>query len=251
MRHPLLLLLGLVLLTTACSAPKPIHYPEKTPLLTHMGRSTVALVFKDGDETRPYCTGAFINDTLILTASHCMEGLAGHFSTDDKPLDPLGIAVNYIVEDEVVGLGETPKAVHNAISVKIDHDHDLALIETVGDVPSHDIAGVAKYSPSIGSTVYIVGHPHGFYWRYMEGTVSNYRKTIPGDDRTASYLEVDSHMFMGNSGGAIFNGQGSLVAVAESINQRIPGIGWCVSLDNITEFLYPAPPVASKVPVKK
>lgn len=234
--HKLIALFVLSLVVSSCS--DVVRYPQKSKLHTHMGRATVALMSKDDDENihRPFCTGTFIGHystgDVILTAAHCVEG-----RTESKD-HLLGLSILYIIESEVVGLDEEPTAMHNAVSVKVDSDHDLALLQTVGDIPDHDTANIAMYSPPIGDTVYLTGQMHGLFYSYLEGTVSSYRNSVPGDDRKASYLQIDSHIFFGDSGAAVFDKNGNVVALAESINPKIPGLGWCVSLGDIKVFLY-------------
>jgi len=228
--NKLLLALSLFVVVSCSSSKFP---PKVFNLHTHMGKSTVALVTKDDDGIhKPYCTGTFISERLILTAAHCVE-----HKVPDGTDSPIGLALNYIVEDEVTGIGQEPSAVHLATAIKVDHDHDLALLEAVSLIPDHEMAHLARTSPPIGDKVLITGQAHGLYWTYIEGSVSNYRAYVPGDDRKSSYLQIDSHMFFGDSGAGVFNTDGEIVAVAEAIMPSIPGVGWCICLRNVKDFL--------------
>ena len=199
------------------------------------------VAMRDDGMHHVFCSGAWVSSNQLITNSHCMKG-AAKIQADDRLIEnPLGIVVQYSVESEVVGVGEEPKATHDAKCIRINHDNDLALLETVGDVPKHDVAVLAKANPGIGSTVYNVGHPGGLYFTASTGIVSAYRDQIPNDDTKLHYMQISAPLWMGNSGSAVFNEQGELVGIAEGISQRVPLATFCVPLDVVQGFLYPVP----------
>ena len=236
--HKLIALLVLSVLVGCSSGSGSVKYPQKTPIFEHASRATVALVaMREDGKHHVFCSAVWVADNQLLTNSHCMEGLAKIQENDRLVENPLGIVSSYSVESEIVGVGEEPKATHDAKCTRIDHDNDLALLETVGSVPDHDNATLAKASPGIGATVYNVGHPGGLYFTASTGIVSAYRDQLPHDDRKLHYLQVSAPLWMGCSGSAVWNEEGELVGIAEAVSERVPLATFCVPLDVVGGFL--------------
>jgi len=224
---------------------------------------------------RPYCTGVWVDDKHILTANHCVEGelenqqerldkrkehkdeepktlaellqklFGGGGLEEPDEVQKMGLKVHYIVEKEVMGVAAEPAGWHLSKVVAWDAPHDLALLEAQGDLqPPHTIARVAKETPALMEHVNVVGHQTGLYWTYMGGQVSAYRDVDHyqrlnvgrGDDAKGPFMQVQSPVFYGNSGGGCFNDMGELVGIAVRITQA-PDVGFFVHVDTIRSFL--------------
>lgn len=242
-----ILLIGLLLLI-GCGG-KVGKVREPSPLITHMGASTVALMATKGDNARPYCTGVWVSKDVILTANHCVEA-AWEMELEKKidKLDPSeqeaaikryqemshserqglvveGTPIRYIVEGDVDEIGKPPFAIRLGVVLAVSPSHDLALVEASGrNLPAHDIAYVGDENPAIGERVSVVGQVKGLYWTYVEGTVAQYRNDIPERLKPVSevneigfvgpYLQVSAPVWYGNSGGGAFDMDGHLVGIA-------------------------------------
>ena len=225
-----------------CAATSHQASKEPSQLVQHVSSSTVALVLSVNDKVKVYCSGVWVDEDSILTANHCMEALAERMSEGkDEPVDPMGVSVHYIQQNEVVNVGEEPTAVHLGVAVKLDPSHDLALIRAVGKaIPPHDVARLALVSPAIGERVFIVGHPAGQYFTFMEGIVSAYRNSFDalGVEFTGPFMQLQSAVWFGNSGGGAYNTDGELIGIA-SFMIRAPNMSFFVHLDTIRKFLKP------------
>jgi len=225
---------------------------------------------------RPFCTGVWVDETHILTANHCIEGelewqqerldkrkegsndepkslqemlqkLFGGGSGGPQEADKVekkGLKIHYIVEKEVMGVAAEPSGWHLSKAVAFDEAHDLALLEAQGDlVPAHKVARIASETPALGEHVNVVGHQTGLYWTYMGGQVAAYRDadhykrlSAGKDDARGPYMQVQSPIFYGNSGGGCFNDYGELIGIAVRIT-RAPEVGFFVHRDTIASFL--------------
>ena len=227
-----------VLLSLASCIQAKTHYPDKPPLQTLLGESTIALT--EIDESlhiaTPHCTGVWVSQDTILTVSHCVEGYARRELSGENT-GFLGIEQPYTVESEVVADGVQPKAIYTSTVIKFDHHHDLALLKAKGKIPPHSFVPLAKETPYISQRIYTVGHPDSFYYRYTEGYVSAYQPSVPEDDRTGPYLEANLPVAGGMSGSGVFNEDGELVALVEALNVVVPLMGYCIHLDTIRNFL--------------
>jgi S1-C subfamily serine protease len=237
--------LFVLLSTLSCGSVK---YPPKAPMLKHIGDATVALVYSriDTDENPPtinvrtYCTGVWVGEKAILTAYHCVDGVANHESTDEKKVKPEDVKIHYIIEGEVTEVGQEPSGIHLGHIAALDKKHDLALVRADGKaVPAHSVALRAEEMPAVGEAVYVVGQARGMYWSYTSGIVSAYRGDMSaiGDENEGPYLQVTAAINNGNSGGGIFNKYGELVGIADFKLNGLDGIAFCLHLDRIKPFL--------------
>lgn len=224
---------------------------------------------------RPFCTGVWVDDKHILTANHCVDGerdwqqerldkrkekndaepttlqellqklFGGGGLQEGDTVEKMGLKMHFIVEKEVMGVAAEPSAWHLSKVVAFDEGHDLALLEAQGQlIPPHKIAKVASETPDLGEHVNIVGHQTGLYWTYMGGQVSAYRdadhylRLSAGEDKESKgpYMQVQSPIYYGNSGGGCFNDYGELVGIAVRIT-RAPDVGFFVHRDTIKSFL--------------
>lgn len=240
------LLSSLILIIVACGAHT--SNKEASAYTKHIGSSTVALIMQiqdeDGSEQyHSYCTGVWVGPKTILTAHHCVQAVADHIAKKTEglegggPIDVMGTPIHFIQENEVMGLGEEPSALHLGGVVYDDEDHDLALIRALGKaVPEHDIAEVASQSPAIGEKIHIVGHQKGLYWTYMEGTVAAYRDELSLDSPMGPWMQLEAPVYFGNSGGGAFNSDGELIGISSRI-ARAPSVAYYVHVDSIRKLL--------------
>ena len=244
-------------------------------LVRHTGKSSVALVYyghSEEDPTtdiHPFCSGVWVDDTHILTAYHCAKGmqkyeqekqdareaaqkakiaacegmqlLLGLCDPDavvlHKEIELDGLSMHFIQRAEVDQLGTEPTAWHLSKIVSWDFDHDLVLLQASGHaIPPHEVAELADEVPAVGEAVVTMGHPKGFYWSFLKGSVVAYRETSPNEDSKAPYLQVQIPIFYGSSGGGVFNASGQLVGMVDSL-PGLPGEGLCIPVASIRDFL--------------
>jgi S1-C subfamily serine protease len=229
----LLFSLLMVLLTMGCATGKNTPVRSPTPLIDHIGDSTVALVRIVGDEEngyqiRPFCTGVWLSGNEILTAGHCVA------HDEEGGGDPVDAKVYYVIQKEVKEVLDDPAAIHLAKVVAFDGDHDLALIKAeAGGIPTgHGTADLAAEMPGLGEHVWMVGHPRGMYWSYAEGTISAYRS----DTTVGKAVQVNGTVWYGNSGGGVFDSQGNLLGVCSRLT-RVPMMNYFVHLDSVKKFV--------------
>ncbi len=220
-------LLLLLMLMAGCVS-KDIKVAAPDSLHQHLGDVTVALVFMADDGLfRPYCTGVWITDIDILTAAHCVAEDPDTMMFEDAT----GLSVYYINHGEDRGVGEMPGAIHHGVVKGFDPSHDLALIRvSVQGLIKHDTAVFATELPSLGSKSYIVGHPKGLYWTFIEGIISGYR------ENRGDVIQVNAAVWFGNSGGGLFNESGELIGIASRL-VGMPGMAYYISLTEIKKFV--------------
>lgn len=240
-------------------------------LVNKEGDSTVALVYYDAENTdenvsniKVYCTGIWVDKSHILTANHCVKAIVEKMQEAEdekekssctvedalagncldvpihKVIGEKGIAIHYVDWKEVGEVGAEPTAWHLSTAVKINEEHDLALLEASGTaVPAHESAILAAHVPGMGEAVQVVGHTKGLYWTFLEGSVAGYRASLPNmmKDREGPVLQLQVPAYFGNSGGGAFNSSGELVGMADFLSESIPNCVFFIPVDVIRDFL--------------
>jgi len=195
----------------------------------HIGQSSAALVKfnKDGD-VMPFCTAVWVSHDELLTAGHCVA-----HDDDESGGDPVGDKLYYVVQKEVKEVVDDPAALHLAKVKAFDADHDLALIKAVeAGIPEHEVASLASEMPGVGEHIFVVGHPRGMYWTFVEGTVSAYRD----ESVIGKVVQVNATVWYGNSGGGVFDRDGNLIGICSRLT-RVPMMNLFVHLDSAKKFL--------------
>lgn len=146
-----------------------------------------------------YCSGVLINAKQIATAYHCIAS-----------------GTDAYVEWEN---GEKQQAKVESVDVK----SDLAILSLLSPVRNRSPLSIHQDSISRGTTVYALGHPFapaasGRYsdvlrWSVAKGIVSQVGET---------WLQTDTPLNPGNSGGALVNQEGRVLGV---VSHKIRGEG--------------------------
>lgn len=100
----------------------------------------------------------------------------------------------------------------------VDRDTDLAIVKVDRDgLPA---ATFQPKLPPVGALAIVLGSPLGFEKTVTAGIVSGLHREIPGSARESSALvdlmQTDAPISPGNSGGAVVNGQGQVIGIAEA-----------------------------------
>ena len=245
-----------------------VSVSEPSALVQHLNSSTVALVFthvetpeadpeKEADpdadpvrpilEVRPYCTGVWLSKDVILTAAHCIHGVA----EAEQVGDPSNVVVHYSTNFEAPQPKQEPFGVHLGKVLKLGSGgpEDLALVKALGGekaIPMHDCVKVADALPGVGEEIWVVGHPKGLYFSTYRGSVAAYRTNLGfgGDD--GHWLQAEAPLWFGNSGGGAFDVDGRLLGVVSTVpmvktgflsQMPMPSVVYFVDAIGISKFL--------------
>lgn len=236
--------------------------------LKHEGNSTVALVLyvdnvdADDSNVKVYCSAVWVGAKDILTADHCVKAIQERAQKKEdakekeecdaatallgtcegfvmhKEIELIGLPIHFVQWNEVDDVGKETTAWHLAKVVKTDESHDLAMIECQDKELVHETAKVATKTPELSEHVVAIGHPSGFYYSVLNGTVAAYRGSIKGYDVRGPFLQLQAPVFYGNSGGPLYNDNAELVGIADAITEALPSEGFYIHLDTIRHFLY-------------
>ncbi len=125
--------------------------------------------------------------------------------------------------------------------VELDRDHDLAILEVRGRVPSPPLELGNSDDVEVGQTVLAFGSPFGLDGTLTQGIVSA-RRDVPGvgGGLARRLIQTDAPINPGNSGGPLVDRRGRVVGVNTAIYSRTGGshgIGFAVPANYVGEVL--------------
>ena len=131
---------------------------------------------------------------------------------------------------------------YDATVERLDVVADLALIRIKN--PPENMTLVALGDPStveIGEEVNAIGHPHGEFWSYTRGYVSQIRPHYGWDDshyeHRADVIQTQTPINPGNSGGPLLDDEGKLIGINSFVDSGAQGLNYAVSVDEVTRVM--------------
>ena len=192
---------------------------EATVFILMESRNNQSVVNNNGRGT---CSGFVINDRgYIVTYYHCVHNptqlMLAFYDLDDWNL----------YDVEIIG---------------IDPLADVAVIHIPKRKKTLPFLSWSKEDPWDGMDVFAVGHPFGMSWSITKGVISHSKRIIRSP--YVRYIQTDSAINSGNSGGPLLNTAGNVVGINSLIinpNPTIPktniGMGLALRKDDAKEIV--------------
>ena len=122
-----------------------------------------------------------------------------------------------------------------------DRQHDLAVVQAIGEVPARPLRLADSDTVAVGQSVLAFGSPFGLAGTLTQGIVSA-RRDLPGVGGGAVHglIQTDAPINPGNSGGPLVNGRGQIIGINTAILSRTggsQGIGFAVPSNYVRDFL--------------
>jgi len=133
----------------------------------------------------------------------------------------------------------------NAFGAKLiaqDPAADLALLKIVKapaglrSIKLGDISSV-----QVAEDIHIIGHPHGLFWSYSTGVISqvrdNYKWTYSdGSKHSAKVLQMQTAINPGNSGGPVLDDNGNILGLV-AMSEEGQNLDYAIAVDEIKTFV--------------
>jgi Trypsin-like peptidase domain len=190
------------------------------------------------DPSKGFGSGVVLENRLILTNRHVVEGV-GAVQIFFKPND---MSENAASTEMRMGRVKA-----------VDAQRDLAVVSPEA-LPSSfkflKIAGQDNFD--VGSDVYAIGHPLGYFWTFTQGIISGVR-AIDREGEHYTAIQTQTPINPGNSGGPLLNTAGEVIGIntwvalqaAKSqvrgeeiaISEAAQGLNFAVSARDLRGFL--------------
>lgn len=182
--------------------------------------------FRD-QPTAAMCSGTLIDDTLLLTAGHCVPNLSDCASS--------AWVFDYLYEADGVRATIDEDAVYRCVDVVVrpevdlDSDIDLAIIQldrpVVGRVPAR-----VNTAPALGrgSSVILAGYPNGIPLKVDAGGLVTTARAEQGD-----YFVASIDAFYGNSGSGVLGADLAVLGVLVSGADDYADAGTCAIVSTL------------------
>lgn len=172
----------------------------------------------------------------------------------DKQPESLGSAI--AVTDHILATNCHVALTGNYLGIVVENKFKLGTLffrDVNRDICFVEVPGV-KFSPvkirdskdvKVGEAVYAVGNPEGLEKSISQGIISNKRQ-----DRGGYVLQTDATVSFGSSGGGLFDQNGSLIGITNSVDRYSKNIAFAIPSEWISQILFPKAAGQDKIDTK-
>jgi serine protease Do len=192
-----------------------------TTQIVEKNRDGVVLIANDiGEDKGGIGTGFFIQDNMIVTNHHVIEGNGKIYVFADGSEKKYDAKVLY--SDEVADIAV----------VQIDDWDKFKEVETPTILSFGNSENVRP-----GDKIIVIGHPWGLAWTVSEGILS--AKNIRMGQNPKFMDQVDAKVYQGNSGGPSMNEDGEVVCVNDMMLAKEGGsYGFCLPSNFVKKVIH-------------
>lgn len=192
-----------------------------TTQIVEKNRDGVVLIANDiGEDKGGIGTGFFIQDNMIVTNHHVIEGNGKIYVFADGSEKKYDAKVLY--SDEVADIAV----------VQIDDWDKFKEVETPTILSFGNSENVKP-----GDKIIVIGHPWGLAWTVSEGILS--AKNIRMGQNPKFMDQVDAKVYQGNSGGPSMNEDGEVVCVNDMMLAKEGGsYGFCLPSNFVKKVIH-------------
>ena len=157
-------------------------------------------------------------------------------------LDPKGIVVtneHLISKAITIRVRFTNKQEYDATVLAADPELDIALLKVQSDRVDFPALHVSRRKPvRVGERAIVIGNPYGLASTVTTGVISALGRNLRISNRVyVNLIQTDAAINPGSSGGALLDGDGSLLGIVTAIYEEGKGIGFAIPIEDVFSML--------------
>jgi serine protease Do len=157
-------------------------------------------------------------------------------------LDPKGIVVtneHLISKAITIRVRFTNKQEYDATVLAADPELDIALLKVQSDRVDFPALRVSRRKPvRVGERAIVIGNPYGLASTVTTGVISALGRNLKINNRVyVNLIQTDAAINPGSSGGALLDGDGSLLGIVTAIYEEGKGIGFAIPIEDVLSML--------------
>jgi S1-C subfamily serine protease len=211
------------------------------PILTR-GPAGVALFRRISPSVVLVMTGDVKDDTLtnIGIGTGVIVASPGYVLTNWHVIS--GYETAAIFFKPASGTDPSKSEAFGARLIVADQTADLALLKIIK--PPVGLAAVKLGDIStvqVAEDIHIIGHPHGLFWSYTTGVVSQLRDAYQwsysdGSKHSAKVVQMQTAINPGNSGGPVLDDNGNILGLV-AMSEEGQNLNYAIAVDEIKRFV--------------
>jgi serine protease Do len=146
---------------------------------------------------------------------------------------------NHVVENATeveVFFNDPKKTKLRAEVIGRDNKVDVALLKVKPGPYLEPVTLGDSDKAKVGETVVAIGNPFGLSHTVTAGIVSAKNRTI-GQGPFDNFIQTDASINFGNSGGPLFNADGTVIGINTAINANGQGLGFAIPINQVKLLL--------------
>lgn len=153
-----------------------------------------------------------------------------------------GFDLAIVFTKPAVGSDPASSAGYVAKVVAQDLTRDLALLRINNPPPSLPFLKVGDISKAeVAEDIHIIGHPHGKYWSYSTGVISQIRQDYDwsyedGTSHKAKVIQMQTAINPGNSGGPVLDDSGQMIGLV-AMGESGQNLNYAIAADELNGFI--------------